>query len=129
MPADGWLGASRVRLTRPGRGRRISLTGFPTRPDETTRPHLRPAPHRCSVLGTSPATPLEEQDEPIIGIPPHRSTVILKDFVLRRGRASPIPPLSGEGGERSEPGGVLPNLKDDPTPGAHAPDPPLSGEG
>src|SRR6185312_3128730 len=50
MPADGWLGASRVRLTRPGRGRRIDETGFPASSGETTRPHLRPAPHRCSVL-------------------------------------------------------------------------------
>src|SRR6185312_10389295 len=39
-------------------------------------------------FGTSPATPLDEQDEPIIGIPPHRSTVFLKEFVLWRGRGT-----------------------------------------
>ena len=44
-------------------------------------------------------------------------------------RAAPYPsPLSGEGGERSEPGGVSAQLKGDPTPALRA-DPPLSGEG
>src|SRR6185312_7623344 len=44
MPADGWLGPPGSAVTSPARGRRISLTGFPTRPGETTRPHLRPRP-------------------------------------------------------------------------------------
>src|SRR6185312_12518324 len=92
MPADGWLGASRVRLTRPGRGRRIDETGFPASSGETTRPHLRPRPSPLlrprHVSGDAPRC---EQDEPIIGIPPHRSTVFLKEFVLRRGEASPGP--------------------------------------
>ncbi len=39
------------------------------------------------------------------------------------------PPLAGEGGERSEPGGGSSQSRGDPTPGAIAPDPPLSGEG
>jgi len=44
MPADGWPGPPGGRVTSPARGRRISLTGFPARPDEPARPHLRPCP-------------------------------------------------------------------------------------
>ena len=39
------------------------------------------------------------------------------------------PPLAGEGGERQRAGWGRSQLRGDPTPGASAPDPPLSGEG